>query len=200
MKKKNGGFTLVELIVVVAIIAVLAAVAALSVNYIGTARAKAAAVGINNMVSKARTGAISRAGTVTLEIIYDNSTNKIVCTYKETSKSIDSETLGTTAEEVKEFNAAGVTVSYFGRYTKNASTTNTYVLTDRTVYPLGSQTLELSFDSSTGALSSCSGVSKFALSENQRLVIRVLQNNTNYDVEITKSTGSHTVTQGVESR
>lgn len=191
MKKKNGGFTLVELIVVVAIIAVLAAVAALSVNYIGTARAKAAAVGINNMVSKARTGAISRAGTVTLEIKYDSSTNKIVCTYKETSKSIGSETLGTTAEEVKEFNAAGVTVSYLNR---TVSTDGKYTLTDSNLAQLGDNVLTLGFDPSTGALTTCKvGTNPKAY---ERFVLRLAQNSVNYDIEIVSSTGTHRVQGG----
>lgn len=77
----DRGFTLVELVIVVAILGVCTSLMFLSVGRASSAQAKSCAVELDSMLSKARTGAMSRAGEVYLEI-YRTDTG-IYCAYIE---------------------------------------------------------------------------------------------------------------------
>ncbi len=68
MKRKCGGFSLIELIVVIGIMVVLAGVAVLSYNIVRRSNVDKAASNITSAYNKARTYAMSKSGTWSLEV------------------------------------------------------------------------------------------------------------------------------------
>jgi prepilin-type N-terminal cleavage/methylation domain-containing protein len=71
VKKCNGGYTLVELIVVVAIIGILATVALLSVSSLNSTDAKRCSAELSAMLGECRVDAMSRAGDYYLALSVD---------------------------------------------------------------------------------------------------------------------------------
>lgn len=91
MKNTNKGFTLVELIVVIAIVGVIAGVVGLSSSFAAASNAKQAASDVSTMISKCRTGALSRTGDVYLTI--EKNGNETVCVYYEDGTKAATKTL-----------------------------------------------------------------------------------------------------------
>ena len=61
-KKKNSGFTLMELLLTVVILGIAAGFTYLSINNVGSAAAKEAAADVNYLVSRCRAACLSRTG------------------------------------------------------------------------------------------------------------------------------------------
>lgn len=68
MKNNNGGYTLVELIIVIAIMAILATTAILSVSTLSSAAARQSSNEISALLSECRVNAMSRAGSYYLKL------------------------------------------------------------------------------------------------------------------------------------
>lgn len=167
MKTGNRGFTLVELIVVIAIIGVLVGLVGFSSSSVSSARAKQCSESIDTLISKCRTGSLSRAGNVKLVLsIYDG---YLVSEYSERYEDGTVKVLKT-----DKFSAHGVSITYT---LKRSSGTETTV-------PLKDNPLTLSFDRETGAQkpqmdgsSYCTGIS-FA-------------GGSTHSITLVPSTGSH---------
>ena len=162
VKRKNGGFTLMELIVVMAIIGVVILAIGISISASTSAKAEKTAASINALISKCRVGCLSKAGDVSLTISLD-AVGNIICTYSEN---------GTDSTDT--FTGGGISVSYTTRY--NGGTDSKTELSQTTP-------LTLSFDRSTGGLepqangSECTSI--------------IVTGGRSYTISIVPSTGSH---------
>ena len=161
MSSKNKGFTLIELIVVVTIMGIVAGLLGLSVSSINSTNAKRTSESINSLISKCRTGCLSREGNVYL-VIYLDSDENIVAEYYENDVVVSKDT----------FTGKGTSVSY----TTEISSTNTTLA-------LEGQPLTLSFSRGTG--------SEKPQSDGSYCTAITFSSNRTYTITLVPSTGNH---------
>lgn len=172
MKRKNGGFSLIELIVVIAIMAILASVVAISVGTLGVNDARTGASNINAAVSRIRTLCMGRQSEVYLVLEKDAETDKIMGLFYENDTLIDT----------RELCSPRVLVTCNSQRIDSASDVD-----GRTI----------SFDRETGALKLPEG--SYAASNPPYCLIRVVGSGSEngsdsvYAVQIYCETGSHSV-------
>jgi len=128
VKKNNRGFTLIELIVVITILGVAAGLVGLTVGTAVSARAQGTATSVNMLISKCRTGCLTKTGGGDLTLSLEDS--KLVGRYYENGSLVSTES----------FSVSGMIV----RYTTDSADTGPYLLADGA--------LTISFDRSTGGL------------------------------------------------
>ncbi len=159
-QKKNGGFTLVELVVVVAIIGIMVAILALSTSAAVSARSKSCAVQIGDYLAKCRLGCLSRAGTSYMTVAMDDKRNCVLSYCENVSDSY----AGGTVVSSSTVAAAGVSIAVNG-----------------TALAAG-DSLAFSFTRGTGALRQPEG--------SDNLVIAVSGGGQDRSITITRSTGA----------
>lgn len=182
MKRDNGGFTIVEIVVVVAILAVLTGTAIIGISQLGGFRAREGADTIANSLTQARIAMLGKskgAGDMAWEILCDDGKYYVRTVYD----------VGTSEyyRDEKRIVDANVDV-YVGETTKGSfedTGTTTYI-------EMGEgASVRLYFNRSTGALSLASG----ATSSNNAF-FRVKQGNKDYDIIVIAKTGK-VITQTV---
>ena len=136
MKRNNRGFTLVELIVVIAIMGVIAGLVGLTVGTAVSAKAQSAAASVNILLSKCRTGHLSKTGEAFLTLSVED--GMLLGRYYE-NYSEDDPPVSTDS-----FSLSGITVKY-----------TTDLTPEETV--LTGTPLKLSFNRETGGLEAVDG-------------------------------------------
>ena len=138
MKRNNRGLTLIELIVVITIIGVVAGLVGLTVGTAVSAKAQSAAASVNILISKCRTGNLSKtsasgkAPCLTLSVEDD----KLLARYYENGSLVSTDS----------FSLSGISVKY-----EKTDSAEPVVLAD------GGPSLKLSFDRATGGLNAVDG-------------------------------------------
>ena len=133
VKRNNRGLTLIELIVVIAIIGVVAGLVGLTVGTAVSAKAQSAAASVNILISKCRTGNLSKTSAIgetflTLSVEDD----KLLARYYENGSLVSTDS----------FSASGITISY----------TTKKGVEEPVKKALADGPLTLSFNRSTGGL------------------------------------------------
>ena len=161
MKTNNKGFTLIELIVVIVIIGIMAGLVGLSVSSVSSVNARRNASSVDSLISKCRTGSLSRAGDVHLTLSLD-SNGDIVGYYYENGLLVSTD----------KFSGHKVTVTY-----------TTKLGASETLVSLEGHPLTLSFDRATGA--------QKPQSDGSYCTAIAFTNNQTYTITLVPSTGNH---------
>lgn len=182
MKKKDNGFTLIELIVVIAIIAVLSGVILISINPIQATAAKQAASAIEEAILTQKQNSMTKAtGQVSINnslILHLNDKGKVTALWSyPAGRKKDSSKVGTSEEEVLSNRKVAVTVSN--------GKDNEYSLGDNYT-----NSLMICFDKGSGACTvfGPSGAAEKLPATNKR-VITVSAGGTSYKITVSGVTG-----------
>ncbi len=184
-RKKNKGFTLIEVIVIVAIIAILGTGIGLSYSRVSRAGVKTAAQEIKSLTSECRVAQMSRAGTYVADIFIDSSDG---CVHGRLLKE-GSTDISAIASSEKKFARVGVSLDIV--IPDGLGGTDTKTLSS-------GEHLYISFKRSSGRLQTCkisSGSLNWttdigSFSSTDDVIIKVYQGDYVYDVTIHSLTGS----------
>lgn len=185
MNKKNGGYSLVELIIVIAIMAVLTGVAIIGINSVSGMKAKSCAEQILSYMNETKTNALGFDGSK-LKLYRESDSTKVdVGTYVY-SYSIDPGT----GKEVRSLTALSSSTNVVGEKVVNVKVK----LTDGNEYDLETYDVYVGFNRSSGAFTPVEvnqGATVVYSSADKKYIeeIKVTQNANTYTIKCVHQTG-----------